>query len=156
MNELTEAQVLEARARLLAAVPAAAEQHGTEYVRFRRGENLYLVELPLVAGVFRPDAVSRLPGGAEPTAGLTVWRGELLLIAEVGAPVSGNVPVVIVLGAGVVGVAADSVDGVETTDDRAMRPASGNEGSWIRSVTRQAVSVVDAEALLRTFSGREQ
>ena len=153
--------VLEERARALAR-PAAQPPSGDtlELITFALANEVYAVESRYVAAVFRLIDLSPLPGATPPVCGVTAWRGDLLTILDLRAPL--GLPVtalndlsrVIALGEDrpAFGILADAVRELVTLPAAEVRaPPEGvaAQREYLRGVTPDALLVLDADVLLR-------
>lgn len=156
-----ERELLERRARELAR-PLRPPSWGTalELITFALGSERYAIESEYVRHVFRLAEVSRLPGAQPPVFGVTAWRGSLLTLLDLRAPLGtaatglGELSRVLVLGRerAVFGVLADAVEDLVTLPESAVRsPAEGVAArrQYVRGITEDAVIVLDAAELLR-------
>jgi chemotaxis signal transduction protein len=154
--------VLKTRARALAR-PARTRvrDESRDHVVFRLEKVRFAIPLSSVVEVFTPRQVTPLPGWARGHAGLTAWRGDLLLILDVrellavtAAP-NTNVDRTIVLrdGSTTAGVIVDEIMGIEQVDEIAMRPlpehllAIGT--GIVTGVTETGVIILDPATLLQ-------
>jgi chemotaxis signal transduction protein len=156
------ALVLEARARKLArpSAPASPEAAGLALATFVVGNEIYAAEARGVRGVFRLTDLAPLPGAGVIVAGVTVWRGELLLVLDLSR----------VLGLGTTGLddrawvvaigderrsrglLAGALKGVISVAEADVKRPKADQ-SWpatpyLRGVTSDATQVLDAGALL--------
>ena len=156
-------ELLEQRAAALARPPAEPPREGgVEALTFTLGEEVYALESRYVLEVFRPADLARLPGAEPPLAGVTAWRGELLLVLDL-RPVPGakTEPVVgpkLVVALGderpAFGLVADGVRGIvrlEAGDIGPLPEGPGVAREYLRGMTGGAVLVLDAPALLRRY-----
>lgn len=152
--------VLEQRARLLArpiAVSRPAES--LQIVTFTVVGETYGLESRYVLELGRLGDLTPLPRAEPWVAGLTAWRGELLLIADlrllIGLPAAprGERPGIVVLGRDgpVLGLLTDAPGEVLSLPVRDLRPPlEGISGQdYLRGITPNAVLVLDVERVLR-------
>lgn len=160
------AQVLADRARRLAQPLAAPDPKETrEIVSFRLARETYGIAADLVQEICRVTTLAPLPGAAPPIAGLTTWRGDLLLVLDLrrvlGLPAHAlddlRQMVVIDTPAGTAALLTDEVIGIVKVApeelDAAVMPEQAR--ARIRGVTRDAMIVLDAAALLRPHVSEE-
>jgi purine-binding chemotaxis protein CheW len=152
--------VLQARARLLARPerPTTAEDLLT-LVSVRLANELYGIEAADVSEAMVLSDLARLPGVELPVSGISVWRGELLLVLDIRAtlglsPVALNdLRYVVVLGGGStpVGIMVDEIVGIATIPPTEVRPIAGSDmpREIVRGVTSGALIVLETSALLR-------
>lgn len=154
-------EVLKERARALAR-PAAelAESASRSFVVFSLGDERYAIETCCVFGVSRVGELFALPGAGSHVLGLTSFQGELLVLFDLrvlmgsARPARTDATRMMVLGQKQpeLAVLADSVHDVQPLDDRELLPlpaaAADGDRSCVCAVTREAVSVFDAGALL--------
>jgi purine-binding chemotaxis protein CheW len=152
---------LQERARHLArplTSPTGNEQ--LEVVTFSLASETYAIESRYVIEVFRLRELAPLPGAREPIAGLTAWRGDLLVVLDL-RPVLGLAPTslndlgrVVVLGRDrhAFGLLADTVRDLASLDASGLRPppegSRAREGV-VRGMTPGAVLLLDGDAVLR-------
>lgn len=155
--------ILQARARALAR-PAAAAPHADaiEVVTFAVAREQYAVESRHVVATFRVAAITPLPGARPPVVGLTAWRGDVLTLLDLRRLVGGSATGlddlghVIVLGGRhvLLGVLADVVHGLARLAPDALLPVpaararAAHAPTLLRGITRDAMLLLDADALL--------
>ncbi len=157
-------EVLEERARALAR-PQEQPVPGDslELITFALADEVYAVEARHVNAVFKLIDLSPLPGARPPVCGITAWRGELLLILDLRASLGLSVAAlndlsrVIVLGEErpTVGILADAAREMVTLSVAALREPPegiGVERQLLRGITSDAVLVLDAARMLRTYA----
>ena len=149
-------RILEARARVLARKPSAAPAEHLEVVRFARGAETFLIESRRVLAVTSVPRITRLPRTRPPTFGLGVFRGDLLVLAELrpdAQRASGAVRV-LVLGDDepVVGLLVDSVAGVEHIPLARLHAPTGTEDAIVHAVTDDAAALIATDVLLAHFA----
>lgn len=149
-------RVLEERARALARRPETAPADEIAVVRFTRGAETYLIESRRVLAVTSIARITRLPGARLPTYGLGVFRGDLLVIADL-RPDARRVPGavrVLVLGDDepVAGLLVDAVAGVEQVAVARLHAPTRAEDSVIQAVTDDAASLIAVDVLLAPFA----
>lgn len=157
--------LLESRARELArpasaavSDDAAATHDGMVVLEIHLVDERLGVPLSQIVEVYRPSALSAVPGARAPVAGVIAWRGRVLTIldlahARVGAPTLGEATRVIVLGTGraSLGILADIVEDVRAIADTDLRPQddpSPARAGIVRGITPDALVVLDALALI--------
>jgi len=153
--------ILKERARALARPIAAHAQSATRsVVVFSLGGERYALETQHVFSVTRLCDVFPLPGAAPHVLGLTSVQGELLVVFDLrvlmgtARPARTDATRMLVLGKkhAELAVIADAVHDVQSLSDSDLfaSPTSAAEGEmqWLAAVTREAVSVFDASALL--------
>ncbi|MEX1184198.1 MAG: chemotaxis protein CheW [Gemmatimonadota bacterium] len=153
-------RVLEARAHELARTPAADTAEHIEVVRFSRGGETFLVETRSVIAVTYMARVARLPGSHPPARGLGVFRGDLLIVADlrIDGEWTNGARKVLVLGRDepVVGLVADSIAGLERLPTATLHAPAQDGSSLVRAVVDGPASLLDTDLLLRNFSGSRQ
>jgi purine-binding chemotaxis protein CheW len=161
----TVARILEERARDLARTVAPEIPHDSlELLVFTTARERLGVETQYVAGVFKVESLSSLPGADAPVHGLTAWRGEVLALLDVraffGAPTTAlddlARAVVVSDGRNTYGILADEIDTIISVPlpDVFPVPASNDASrprDYLRGITRDAVLVLDVERLLETL-----
>jgi len=154
--------ILEARARAAARVPAQALEAGAilEVMRFSLGQEAYALETSCIREVLRPKEITPLPGTPAFLAGIANLRGQILAVLDLrhffglAAAADTALSRVIVLGRERVefGVLADAVHEVALlrTDAIADTPGSvsGAAREYVRGVTAGAMILLDGAALL--------
>ncbi|HEX7119687.1 MAG TPA: chemotaxis protein CheW [Longimicrobiales bacterium] len=151
-------RVLEARARALAAAPAVAERaDDEEFLLFRAGREVYAMALRWLTAVARPAEVAPLPGAEGPIIGVTLHRGELIDVIDLGALLGldriTGAPgewVVVVGGRERVGIAADELIGVRRyalDGPDGVRPPPEGAAERILGLVDDGVVVVDGRDL---------
>lgn len=137
-----------------------------EVVRMQIAKSHYAVEGADVREVFRLADYAPLPGAELPVFGVTVWRGDLLLLLDLrrGLGLSSNAlndlrHVVVIDGkATCVGILVDEVLGMTTIRATDIRPTAGGSGAarkFVRGVTSDALIVLETNALLRVLDSGE-
>lgn len=157
-------EVLEARARALARpVEKAITGDTLELLTFALANETYALESRFVSAVFRLHDLALLPGAAPPVHGVTAWRGEVLTVLDLRAALGlsaaalNDLSRVIVLGEDrpAFGILADAVRDVvpcPTVDIRPVPESTGAQRHHLRGVTADALLVLDAAWLLRTYA----
>ena len=153
--------VLEARARALAR-PAHADvaNDAIDVVCVQIAKQRYALEAAQVREVFRLADFAQLPGAQPPVFGVTVWRGDLLLLLDVrralglSSTALNDLRHVVVLEGKTAPVAilVDEVQGMATIRATDVRPTTGRNGAareFVRGVTSDGVIVLETHALLR-------
>jgi len=157
-------RVLRERAAALARHGAEtdAQDDDLELITFALADQICALPLSSVREVFRPRDLAVLPGAEPPAYAVTPWRGVLLTVldlrAALGAHSGGITDLNHVIAVGVerasVGILIDRVLGIESTRESlllAPTRADGDSARLLRAVTRNAVLVLDATALLENF-----
>lgn len=157
--------VLEARARRLASTPDRPREIGDrlELILFDLAEESYGIESRFVLEVLRRAEVALLPGAEPPVVGLAGWRGELLPVVDLrklmGLSATGgdHAGQLVVLGEAknAFGVNVDLVHGlrdVATGEILPLPTGATNGPALLRGTTNDALLVLDAHALIRTFA----
>jgi purine-binding chemotaxis protein CheW len=155
-------RILESRARALAR-PQKREGPATgaiDVVIFTLASETYAIEMTLVREVTRLADLTAIPGAPEFLAGVTNHRGEILAVIDLrrlfAIPSKGltDLSRLIVLGRerAEFGVLAEAVKGAVTLDASELRsqmePMAGIDRGFLKGVTKEAVIVLDAAALL--------
>ena len=152
------AHVLEERARVLARKPDVASADEVAVVRFTRAAETFLLESRRVLAVTSVPRITRLPRVRPPTSGLGVFRGDLLVLADLrpDAARAAGAARVLVLGDDepVVGLLVDTVAGVEQVARARLHPPVGTSDAIIQAVTDDAASLIAVDVLLANFSRR--
>jgi purine-binding chemotaxis protein CheW len=162
MTHRSAREILEERARMLARPLAsldALSAGDATAITFSVARERYAVESRFVFAVFRLTDLTPLPGAEAHVAGLTRWRGDLLTLLDVrglvGAPTHGldDLARVIVIGArsAEFGLLADTVGDpmpLRSADIVPLPPGRGAATHVLRGVTRDAILVLDAAALI--------
>lgn len=154
--------LLQKRARALAR-PARTQSRdeSRDHVVFRLEKIKFAVTLASVVEVFTPRQVTPLPGWAHGNAGLTAWRGDLLLILDVrellavaSAP-NTNIDRTVVMrdGAITAGIIVDEIMGIQQIDEDRLEPLPERLSSIgtgiVTGLTDTGVIVLDPAALLQ-------
>jgi chemotaxis signal transduction protein len=151
--------LLAQRARRLAARADPADDGARQAgFGFRIGVEEYAVDPVLVCGAFRLLDLAPLPGAAPEVVGVAVWRGVFLRIVDLqvilGAARSGldDRAMVVALGerAPRLGLLATGLSGMVSLDT-ASASSDHRSGTLIWHVTANAVQLLDAAELIRTF-----
>lgn len=149
-------RVLEARARALARKPDIASADDLAVVRFTRAAETFLLESRRVLAVTTIARITRLPHARQPTYGLGVFRGDLIVLADLrpDAPRATGAARVLVLGDDepVVGLLVDTVDGVEPVGRARLHTPVSTDDPTIHAVTDDAASLIAVDVLLANFS----
>jgi purine-binding chemotaxis protein CheW len=156
-----EAQaLLDARARELArpAVPERASGTLLEVARFRSGGQEYALETRFVHEVLRSVELTPLPGAPPLLRGLTLLRGEVLPVVELGPlfgrPVSGHGSGVLLIGLGRadLGLSVESVEEVTLLSRDTLLPAPATLAAeavrLVSGIHREGTLLLEGEALL--------
>ena len=150
----------------------AARGEGVQAVVFRLGGELHGCDIRLVEEVVTRRAVHPLPDVPPHLLGVLMLRGEMVPVTDVAAALglpapAGRAPAVLVvaLGEGRVGVAAEAVHEVMDVPAEALRPAphtGGDRDAYVVGVARLPaglVTLIDLAELLRertTLDNAEQ
>lgn len=159
------AALLEERARALARPPVEPHPGGmVELVTFAVGGVRYGVDPAGVLEMFRSSRVVPLPGGEPWVAGLTVWRGDLVVVVDLGVLLGGRPtprsdrPSILVLGGerSSLGLLADGPGEVETVAASELRPPpeDGDGRELISAMTSRPVLVLNLDRVL-SVAGHE-
>jgi purine-binding chemotaxis protein CheW len=153
--------LLDERARALARpideAPAPGEM--LELVAFALGRERYAIESRFVREVSRLLDLTPVPGAPALVRGVTHLRGEILAVVDLrrlfraGDPGVTDLSRLIVLGAGEpeLGILADEVHALEhlaAGEVRSPPEPAGLGRAYLRGVTREALVVLDGDALL--------
>lgn len=156
----TAKEILAARARELARpVGGDVAAAGTEALEFSLGREKFAIASRYVFAVFPLAELVPLPGATPPVVGLTRWRGDVLTILDlrrlVGSVTTAldDLSRVIVVGDTFpeFGVLADVVNEIGRIDLDALHALPSErrvETRMLRGVTRDAIHVIDAAALI--------
>ena len=154
----TRQAVLDARARTLAR-PLVVHDDSVaddelDILTFQVGDERLGIPLGAIVAIVRASVVTPLPRAVAPVYGVSAWRGRPLTVLSVAdaAPTANAEGRLIVLGDGrraVVGLLADAVDDTSVVRRSQLSPArGGTRGVFAMGVTRDAVLVLDADAML--------
>ena len=154
----TRQAVLDARARTLAR-PLVVHDDSVaddelDILTFQVGDERLGIPLGAIVAIVRALVVTPLPRAVAPVYGVSAWRGRPLTVLSVAdaAPTANAEGRLIVLGDGrraVVGLLADVVDDTSVVRRSQLSPArGGTRGVFAMGVTRDAVLVLDADAML--------
>jgi purine-binding chemotaxis protein CheW len=154
-------RVLHERAAALARVPARATawQASLELLQFTLGEERCAIETCYVSEVIRPSELTRVPGAPAHMLGIINLRGDLLPVFDLRKLLNAALHErsehtrVLVLGrqGPEACILADSVHEIAQVIASAIilqAPALGSARDYLRGVTRDALVVFDAAALL--------
>lgn len=152
--------VLAERARTLAR--ATREDEGAaplDVLAFELAGERHAVETRHVQAVFRRAALTPLPGIPAPVVGVTVWRGELLVVLRFrsgGAPPVDDPAWVVALGTdrAAFGLLSDTRPELERVERGDLGPAP-TASTWgpdaVLGITPDALLVLDGGTLIRTY-----
>lgn len=147
-------------ARLAVPEDTAAEGESLEVLICVRGGESWAVETRFVTEVMRLGTATPLPGADPDVFGVTAWRGEPLLLRELGASSAPAADAwVVALGEerrAAFGLVVDAPPRLALMPVAAVRPpppAMGLEQEWLRGITEDAVLVVDGGALIHSRIG---
>ncbi|HET7602867.1 MAG TPA: chemotaxis protein CheW [Gemmatimonadales bacterium] len=156
---------LRERARALAQpVATDAVADAVDHITFRLGSEECGLESRFVLEIVGRARLTPLPRVAPPAVGVTGWRGEVLTVMDLGmvlhgadnAPTGvGEMPQVLVIGDGrrTVGVLVTEVLDLQHVHLGALQPAGGQgERPCLRGITPDAISILDAAALIRQLT----
>ncbi len=148
---------LEQRARELARVPTAqeAEEH-IELLVFRMGGERFALETTSLVEVFRARELARLPRSEAPFFGVTVWRGDLLLLLDLRAllslPMSAEDQlthvVVLRTDRSALGLLMELEREIVSVPASEVREVAETK-TYVRAITRSGLQILDPAALLR-------
>ena len=155
-------QILDARARELAEVPAPAAPPGTrlDLIVFGLAGESFAIDTCLVRQVVRLEHFTPVPGTPDFVVGVTNFRGNVTAIFDIrtffnlNAKGLTDLSRVVLLGREQVefGILADAIHGQSemTADEVLAAPASMSETgrAYLRGITKSALIVLDAAALL--------
>lgn len=159
-NDSAARQILEARARALAARESSAEtQAGEATLTFRLGDTCYGISAQLVREVQPLDGYTPLPGTPAFVLGLVNLRGWLLaaldirpLLALPPAPPRAGAILLIVSASGLdVALLADEVIEIRPADGNlapALATPDGHAVAWVRGIDRALTVLIDLALLL--------
>jgi chemotaxis signal transduction protein len=160
-SEAAAREILVERARQLARpLRAFLETTGEPVLRFALGSERFALTARFVFGTFRLHDFAPLPGAPSEIVGVAVWRGALLRVLDprviLGLDRQGldDRAHVIALGetAARIGLLVKSLDGVELlTGVTTPQHVEHGPRRFITHITADALQMVDAAALLRTF-----
>jgi purine-binding chemotaxis protein CheW len=152
--------LLEDRARALARpVAVSRPTEALQLISFRVAGETYALDSRYVLELCRLGELTPLPQAEPWVAGLTAWRGELLLIADlrvlVGLPAAPRAerPGAVVLGRDgpVLGILTDAPGEVLSIPVADLRPPPESipEQDYVRGITTEAVLVLQVDQVLR-------
>jgi chemotaxis signal transduction protein len=167
-NDAARAQAADALLRRRAAALARrpdrrdTEETWIELLTFSLAHETFGLPVASAREVFRPLDLALLPGAEPPAYAVTPWRGILLTVldlrATLGTGATGITDLSHVLAVGLdrrsIGVLIDRVRAIETVAESSLlAPSRGADAErpLVRAITRDAVHVLDAEALLETY-----
>jgi chemotaxis signal transduction protein len=168
-GEAAARALLEARATELArpasSISLAYEEVAADAIlilELRLGEERVGIPLAQIVEIYRPPALSAVPGARAPVTGVAAWRGRVLTIIDLAhgrtsAPALGEATRIVVLGVGraAFGLFADEVEDVHYVDSADLRPPddpSSSRAGIVRGVTSDALVVLDGTALLQRYT----
>lgn len=154
--------LLHTRAQTLARPvidPGAGAQ--IELVTFMRGDERYGLELRYIQEMVPLGHLTVLPGVPPPVVGAVAWRGEILVVLDVGTGErrgSAN-PAVLVLGEerAEFGLLADAPGELTRIPVEAIAPAAAGVGSGrlaLRGVTAKGMLIMDGAEVIRIHTQR--
>lgn len=165
-DELSVRAVLERRAAELARVPdSLSSAEFTEFVVFRVGGETYAVAASSVSSVFKLCEMAVVPGAPVFVRGLTLFKGQVLPVLDlrvlIGASAGAlsDLARVVAIGGELAefGLLADSIEGIRrVTPDQTLpapRQSDTDRTPFVSGMTRDAVLLLDADALVRLFHG---
>lgn len=163
-GERDAAALLRRRAEALARRPGrgGADETWIDLITFSLAHETFGLPLDAAREVFRPRDLALLPGAEPPAYAVTPWRGVLLTVLDLrttlGTGTSGITDLSHVLAVGIerrsVGILIDKVRAIETVAESSLiKPTRSGEADrpLVRAITRDAVHVLDAVALLETY-----
>jgi purine-binding chemotaxis protein CheW len=158
------ARVLDDRARALARpIEAGSKGEMIEVLTFTLSGERYAVESRCVFAAVRLEHITVVPSAEPPLVGLTAWRGELLALFDLrvltgtsARPLS-DLAWIVVLGdtSAAFGVLVDALHPVFRIPVSEIHPLPGGGAGtreYVRGVTSEALLVLDAGDLIRTYS----
>jgi purine-binding chemotaxis protein CheW len=155
--------VLRGRALALARTPPApVEGEFITALVFEFGNARYAVDAAAVLQVTPLRDLTPLPGATLPLLGVTYWRGQVLTVFDLRGPLGVQVRGLTDMGKLIVldgtghdfGILADRVSDMTPIDIGSLRPVEsrgGRDSALLRGMTDDAVLVIDAATLLRTY-----
>jgi purine-binding chemotaxis protein CheW len=151
--------LLEQRARRLAA-PLNVGNGASDrtFLQFTLHSERCAVDALLVCGTFRLTDFVPLPGAGAEVVGVTLWRGAILRIVDLERVLGGSRTglddraMVIAVGesAPSLGLLVNALSSVGPLTEPEHRGAR-DQRPFIRSITADAVQILDGSALLRTY-----
>ena len=157
---------LERRAVNLARVAETVSTAETsKLVVFRAGGEAYAVPAATVSAVFKLTEIALVPGAPAFVRGLTLFKGQVLPVLDLRALVGASSGALSDLASVVAiggeradfGLLADSIDGIRDVAPHeihsARRGMEDGRSEFVSGMTDDAVSLVDADALVRFFHG---
>ena len=157
---------LERRAVALARVPESPSRaESTEFVVFRVGGETYAVAASRVSAVFKLCEMAVVPGAPAFIRGLTLFKGQVLPVLDLrvligtSAGALSDLARVVAIGGELAefGLLADSIEGTRgVTPDQflpAPRQSDTDRSLFVAGMTRDAMLLLDADALVRLFHG---
>jgi purine-binding chemotaxis protein CheW len=153
------------RRRALHLARVAAAPAGGDIITalvFEFGEGRYAVDAAAVLQVAPLRDLTPLPGAALPLLGVTYWRGQVLTVLDLREPLGVRVRGLTDMGRLIVfgghshdfGILADTVRDMIDVDLSQLRPVEAHaarDDALVRGMTDDAVLVIDAATLLRTY-----
>ncbi len=158
-GEMTDTEILEKRARALAAARSVNTVNedtdaSGRFLMGTCGSERIAVCLTSVAEVYRPAGVTPLPGVVAPLYGLAAWRGRIISIAVIGDCIPGKgagmVAMLAVGEAVFAGIWLSQVEGeaaIAESDIHDADQVRGGRELFLTGVTGDAVLVLDAVKL---------
>ena len=150
-------ELLERRARALARPPAQQSRDETiEVVTFRIAGERYAMQSREVLAVFALAALVPLPGATAPVAGVTVWRGNLLMLLDVRAMLGlspaalNDLRMVVVIGdaRAAAGILVDVLEGIASLPRADFRAVEGTDRSThARGISGDGTILISGAAL---------
>lgn len=160
-------EILNERARALARRgPSPPPGDVMDVVVFRLSSETFALDAAHVIDVFRLRELTLVPGSEPPAFAVTVRHGALLALIDLrlalGRPAIAlnDLTTVITLGReraefGILADAIDGMAGLRPTDIHPME-AGGHARPWVRGVTKDGVTVLDAGELVRSYQSRSR
>jgi purine-binding chemotaxis protein CheW len=162
MSSARARAIMDDRAQRLARKQAPAERAGDalEVLTFALGHERYAVETRYAREVVRLASITPVPGVLPFVMGVTNYRGQILSVLDLrlllAAPPAGvtDLSRLIVLGVsgaefGVLADRADEIRSLHGDEILAPSEAAGAGREYVRGVTRDALTILDAAWLLQ-------
>ncbi|HUX34500.1 MAG TPA: chemotaxis protein CheW [Gemmatimonadaceae bacterium] len=159
---LDDRDILAQRAQRLAQPAVAGAVGFQELVVFELAGEAYALQSRCILAVFALRELIPLPGAEPGIVGITTWHGDLLTIVDLrealGVPEAALADrgKILVLGSArtAFGLVADAVRGilsVPVTEVRPLPDGVAQRRDLVRGITRDAVIVLDEEAVVRGY-----
>lgn len=151
------ARILQARAHALAKPLVSNVAAKDLFMIFEMGGESYALDINFTFQVTSTAQFSVLPGAQPPLSGLTLWRGEMLPVLDIGGAASGGT-----VGQSLVIVGQErpafalpvaTVAGIRPLDAARLHTARDQSGrEYVSGITDDAVVVLDGQRLLQRYS----